>query len=104
MRVFLGQWKRVRRERVIEFEDMGIFMGGKKNKRRSTSGEREIKVRQYSIFKWKEKSCIVEDFRIDNVLRQESCIILQRGFGVGGGIKLIVLKFKERIFMSQMRK
>lgn len=33
--------------------------------------------------------------------RQESCVILQRGLDVGDVVKLIVLKFKERVFIHQ---
>ena len=33
---------------------------------------------------------MVENFRTDDVLKQESCVILQKGLDVGGDMKLIV--------------
>lgn len=44
---------------------------------------------------------MVEYFRTDDVLSQESCVILQRGLDVGDGMKLIVQRVKKRVFMCQ---
>lgn len=52
----------------------------------------------------KKKIYTVEDFREDDVLRQENYIILQRILDVDDSMKLIVLKLRKSVSMSQMMK